>query len=227
MVNAIKNLQAVPSNGPLIIPSVEGAACTQVRTGISIDGKTTCGMGETVTVLNGQVSLQAEVRVAPWVKINQVNFIVGGESVARVQGDNSTLGFVSHTLEVDEDTWVVVEVSGTESMFPMLTPRELAPIDVTNALGGIAGSFGLELAPFGNLAPDPVGISFPYGFTNPIFIDADGDGEYTPRGTRTQGLTSEPFRPMAGRIDGILKPKKEPVPTLVRMFELFAHSGGH
>ena len=148
-----------------------------------------CGMGEVATA-NRSIKVNVAVDVAPWIQIDTVRFIRGGEVIDSVSGDNASLANVTRELPISADTFIVVEVEGGKSMWPVLTPLEVPAIQVSDALNSIGGAFGINLAPFGNLTPKKTFITHAYGFTNPIFIDANGDGRYGPPGVRSiQSIT--------------------------------------
>jgi hypothetical protein len=89
------------------------------------------------------------------------------------------------TFTPAKDSWVVAEVTGTDNMFPVLTPTEFPPLDATIIINALTqGLNGLDLAslPIANpIKPVRVHTSTPYAITNPIWIDVDGNG-WTPPG---------------------------------------------
>jgi hypothetical protein len=219
IVAAMKNQRALVTNGPFVLMEVAAGGCFDRRSGERLE-RTVCNMGDVAEIEDGRATVTVEVRTASWVPIERINLIVNGEIVASVEGDRDTLSRFSTDLEINGDGWVVAEVIGEQSMFPVIAPREIPSIQVSDAIGSIAGSFGFDFNAFGNLRPSQTRIATPYAFTNPIFLDAGGtEGAYDPPGVKRQALTAAP----AGRVD-VKKPTKRDVPALLRVFQLF---GGH
>ncbi len=117
--------------------------------------------GDTVTAKGGRVDLDVTVTGAPWLDVAEVRIIVNGERKETLAaGGRGEEGVGTLKLErrirltVERDAWVVVEVVGRKSMFPNLQQR--------SANGEADGS------------------AVAYALTNPIFIDADGNGKMDP-----------------------------------------------
>lgn len=220
VVRAIQSQQTFLTNGPFArFEATGGGVCRDRRTGESLE-RNTCRMGEVASATSGQVELRVDTQAAPWVPLSRVRFISGGEVVATIEGDSETLGTVTHTLELERDGWVIVEIVGDGNMFPMVLPREVPSIQVSDALGSIGSAFGFDFSPFGNLRPNEVTAVYPYAFSNPIFVDVDGDGAYDPPGLSTQALSAaEAPRLKKARFDA------RRVPALTKIFMAFGH--GH
>ncbi|MBI2974747.1 MAG: hypothetical protein HYY43_04080 [Deltaproteobacteria bacterium] len=100
-------------------------------------------------------------------------FTTGDDSLKDWKDEN---GLISASLDVplnvDEDTWVVVFVSGNpggegwRSLFPLVTKSAADPTKI----GAPPKDWTLE-----TLAKDPNMKASAWGFANPIFIDTDGD----------------------------------------------------
>jgi hypothetical protein len=174
-------------------------------------------LGEIATVTGGMVTINATVDTAPWMTIDTVSIVRGGVVAATMKGDNTSLRTITQTIPVTNDTYIVVEVSGAKSMWPVLTPLEVPPIQVSDALNSIGGAFGINLSPFGNLSPQRTFIAQPFGFTNPIYIDTNGDGKYSPPGVTQSALTAAKSAP---RVNARIE--DDSLPSLVKMFALFA-----
>lgn len=103
------------------------------------------------------------VRAAPWVPAFEVRLVVQGDIIARqslphpLPEEGVT---VTWPVEVASDSWVIAEAG-----WPPDQPT--APTEA-------------ELGVYSRIAPGYV----PVGFTNPIWIDADGDGQW-------QGMSAE------------------------------------
>ncbi len=70
-------------------------------------------------------------------------------------------------------------------MFPVLTPKEEPPANADEALGTIASGLGFG-GGFGRgdglTTPTYVEKVTPYALTNPIWLDIDADGSWSPPG---------------------------------------------
>ena len=142
-------------------------------------GGAEAGMGG-VLKPSGAVTLEVSVQSAPWVVPDRMVVFVDGQPVAERAIAKEDAGRVTETFELQptRDGFVVVEVSGTESMFPTVYPNEVPPLQFTDVVNAIGGSFGLGSA--GGLEPALVFQTTPYALTNPVWIDFDGDGEVAP-----------------------------------------------
>ncbi len=220
IVKGIQNQRAFLTNGPFATVTVTGnGACLATKTGEEL-GRQECGLGEMVGASDGKVTVRVDTKSAPWVRINRVNFIVNGAQVASVEGDNESLATVTQSLDFEADGWVVIEIVGDGNMFPVVLPREIPSIQVSDALGSIGAAFGFEFSAFGNLAPDEVTAVHPYAFSNPVFVDVDGDKAYGSPGVQAQALSAS----TAPRV----KAEHFPVsglPSLTKVFMSFGH--GH
>jgi len=92
-------------------------------------------------------------------------------------------GTTFHTVVMinpTHDAWVVAEVTGTTNMFPVLSPTEFPPLDVSAIIGALAAGIDLSSLPITpSVQPNHLHLSTPYAITNPIWIDVDGNG-WTP-----------------------------------------------
>jgi hypothetical protein len=114
--------------------------------------------GDVVGAAGGEVELLVDVRAAPWIRIDEARVIVNRE-VDRVLPVEVPAGTVQRLkekvhLELTRDAFVVVEVTGGTSLFPV--------VQVVSQTGR---------------SEDAV---TPYALTNPIFIDVDGNGRFDP-----------------------------------------------
>lgn len=163
---AVKEHNIVVTNGPFVL--------------IEVDGQP---MGSEVEISDGQVEVLITIRSATWADVDRFRLIANGEVVATGDvelTDNEWQGKV--TVDIDRDTWFVVEVEGDESMFPVLAPNEIPPFDLEQAIGSLAGPFGFGGGPEG-LEPHLTFQVKPFAFTNPIWVVADGDGKFDPPNT--------------------------------------------
>ena len=123
---------------------------------VRADGKAT--FGDTVKARQGRVDLEITVTGAPWIDVSEVRLVVDGERrpALPIEGaDGRTVKFRDRVrVDMPRDGWIAVEVRGARSLYPLIQQRS------------------------GNGDPDRTAI--PYALTNPIFVDADGDGLSSP-----------------------------------------------
>src|SRR5262249_39418748 len=95
-----------------------------------------------------------EILAAPWVDVRRLELYIGGlrrgKPIEIPPSKNVQRYKSSIDLKVNEDTYVVLIARGESSLEPVVNPPEGRP------------------------APLPLGI------TNPIYLDRDGDGKWTP-----------------------------------------------
>ncbi|OGQ25157.1 MAG: hypothetical protein A2138_06700 [Deltaproteobacteria bacterium RBG_16_71_12] len=157
------------TNGPFVRVAVEG------------DGAAV-GMGATASATDGRFVARIHVDTAPWVVPDTLNVYLG-TTLAHTE---AVPGSGPHDFEVPIDAAgdgiLLVEVRGSETMFPSIFPNEVPPLQFTDVIGSLGSSFGLG-GDEGALEPALTFVTTPYALTNPVWLDADGDGEVTPSRT--------------------------------------------
>ncbi len=117
---------------------------------VDIDGK---GMGETVSAPGGEADITIVVQAAEWIGLDRMRIFVSGAEM--------------DTIALDEST--------ADPENPVIRFSDTVQIDT----GGDDGFVVVEVE--GDEAMNPVvNGQRPFAVTNPIFLDADGDGEFTP-----------------------------------------------
>lgn len=154
------------TNGPFVRVSVEGD-----------DGSK--GMGQTSSAADGRFLVRAHVETAPWVVPDTLSIYVGAERVHSEAIDGPGAHDFEVEVEAARDGVLLVEVSGKESMFPSVFPNEVPPLQFTDVIGSLGASFGLG-SDADALKPALTFVTSPYALTNPVWLDADGDGVVTP-----------------------------------------------
>jgi len=133
---AVKAGHSYFTTGPVVDATIDGA-----------------GMGDTVTVKGGHVTLALRVRAPAWISTNTVEVIgVGGAILATVPcGPNDKVVRFDGKIELElaKDGYVFVRVDGDTPEAPNV---------------GDSKSFTV----------------YPLAITNPIWVDVDGDGKVTP-----------------------------------------------
>ncbi|MGM0556362.1 MAG: hypothetical protein ACQEVA_08275 [Myxococcota bacterium] len=193
LVDAVQQHRVIATNGPFIEMQIGDAQ-----------------VGQTTQVDSSTVPVTIEVRALDWVGADRFRLIANGEPV-EVDDDESPTFYefeldengefeTTVDVEIDKDTWFVVEVEGDQSMFPIYTPQDIPPQSFEEAIGSLAGSFGFGGGIEG-LGPEETFQVKPFGFTNPIWVvydqGSDSDGEFTPPQPPTQSCTefdSEAFQ---------------------------------
>lgn len=185
---ALREGRALVTNGPFVELTINGQ-----------------GLGRTVVSPDGTIEVSVRVKAVPWVDVKRVVIRRGGrdqkqtpevlDTFAVAARDSMVRFELTKTyLGIPDDSFIVVEVFGDESMWPVFTPHEVPSLQISDGISVLADAFGFGPA-FGKYRPEPVQQVVPYAFTNPIYV----------RRTVKQGLTatrpilplssSEPFKP--------------------------------
>jgi len=140
------------------------------------------GIGGTAEGRDGRITVSVDVQTTTWCRPDVVNLYVGRELAAALPIPPEDARRFRAEVELDTplDTFVVAEVVGTQSTFPILPGNEVPSMELNKALSSLSDSIGFAFDSWGNLRPQRRHYMSPYALTNPIFIDADGDGEWAP-----------------------------------------------
>lgn len=139
------------------------------------------GLGGVVSAAGqSEVMLEVELRVAPWIEFDRIVVYRSGERVAVKEIERSGDVYATEiAVPISGDGFLVVEAEGDQNLFPSLYPNEIPPLLLDEAITAVGGSIGLGRSPDA-LYPELIAPVRPRAVTNPIFVDADGDGEVTP-----------------------------------------------
>jgi hypothetical protein len=165
VIAGLRSRRVIMTNGPMIDFTIDGAPVG--------------------ALVGGGAEVEAVLRVhsANFAPFDRVTVWVNG-AVAReltVPADARHDYGARFTLPIDRDAFVVVEVNGDTSMFPVLPPQELEPIDVAAVIDALGASIDLTgITDTGPMAPDQTYTAKPLAITNPIWIDRDGNGRFDP-----------------------------------------------
>jgi hypothetical protein len=119
-----------------------------------VGGDRAAGPGEMLAARS--VTVKVEVRAAPWVPVAEVRVVVNGHVTGREAVEPAARGIVnSWTIKLERDSWILAEAGW---------PIDAEAPDATS------------LGDYARIAPGYV----PLGFTNPVRIDFDNDGVWTP-----------------------------------------------
>ena len=142
-------------------------------------------IGDTVKATGGGVDVRIRVRAPSWAKVDRLRvYTSGGVLVGPEIAIPAAQGTDFETVvrvPAMRDTWVVAEATGTDNMFPVSSPVEFPPLDATVIITAVSAGLDLSALPIAsNLKPITQHVATPYAITNPIWIDADGNGTWTP-----------------------------------------------
>src|SRR5690554_18444 len=176
LVKAMRSHHNIISNGPFAFMKIGEAS-----------------IGDEITIAEPRVEVEVVVRAASWVGANRLRIIKNGEAavvdndatptVHEFNLDENGEYRTTVSLTVDQDSWLVLEVEGDNSLFPVYTPQEIPEVNFQAAIGSIAGTLGFGGGVQG-LAPQDTFQLTPFAFTNPIWLvydrPGDADGVFTP-----------------------------------------------
>jgi hypothetical protein len=179
VVEAIQAHAVVMSWGPFLNVTADGAP-----------------VGAEIATSDGNVDVKVTIRSAPWIQVDRWRMVVNGRIGPWKTVEMGADGEFEATevLELDRDSWFLVEVTGDKSLFPVVLPYDEPSAQLADVLGGLADSLGFGAEPFGKLARSPEDFRIPrlsppliearkpMAITNPIWIRADGDDDWTPPG---------------------------------------------
>jgi hypothetical protein len=164
-------------------------------------------IGDEVKVSEASVDIEVFISAADWVGADRFQIIANGEMV-ELQDDPTPTVYefeldengefeTTVTVEMDKDTWFVLEVEGSNNLFPVYTPQEIPQVAFDAAIGSIAGAFGFGGAVEG-LSPTETFPLTPFAFTNPIWViydqGSDTDGEFTPPQPAVRSCSDSQFQ---------------------------------
>lgn len=156
------------SNGPFVRLTTTGSNVVR-------------GMGGIVTAADAKVSVAIHIESAPWVDLDVLNILQDGLLVHTAPLAGAGKHDVTVELDAVQDGFFVLEVIGDGSLFPVVYPNEIPPLQFTDVIGALGASFGGFGGSDDALKPALLFPTTPYALTNPVWIDADGDGKVTPR----------------------------------------------
>jgi len=197
VARAIREHRVVPSYGPLIRFSIGDV-----------------GIGGDVSSSDGSAELSIEVQAPRWMTVDRVEVYENGRMMHEfLAADLATDEVVrlDTTLTVQptdadgapQDAWYVVVAMGNQDLSPVVTPVEVPKLEVSEIVTGALSSFDISLGSslsegFLNTEGVPFTrtyVAFPYGFTNPIWLDVDGDVDGDGQAFEALGRVPGWFRP--------------------------------
>jgi hypothetical protein len=150
---------------------------------VVVEGEDSGSMGDLVRAgAGGTVTVRVGIRSADWAPADRLEIWANGLMVASndlEKPSNPERQEFTAELTLATDAHIEVIADGHTSLFPVIWPHEIPPLDFEDILTSIGGSFGFDIGG-GNLLPSRVHKATAYALTNPVWVDVDGDGEYTP-----------------------------------------------
>jgi len=193
VAQAIREHKVVPSYGPLIHFSIDGA-----------------GVGSDVSAPTGSAEVAIQVQAPRWMSIDRVELYENGRMIHEFVGEEiSSDGVVKidTTWSVQptddqgapRDAWYVAVAMGEQDLSPVFTPVGVAKLELDEIVVGALSSLDLSIGG-GALASESVPFErthavFPFAFTNPIWLDVDGDANGDGAAFEALGRIPEWFRP--------------------------------
>ena len=179
VVQATKAHRAITTNAPFIDMRIKGER-----------------IGSTVVESAAQVPVEIRVRAPSWAKPDRLIVYMNSAIVANVAIPDGTDFTTTVNVSPTTDSWVVAEVTGTQNMFPVISPVEFPPLDATIILGALSAGLDLSALPItSTLKPVRTHTATPYAITNPIWIDRDGGGWTPPKAPLPRRTASPRPRP--------------------------------
>jgi hypothetical protein len=154
-----KGLKGNGLDVPALIKALkEGRSFVSAGPVVSVRANGRATFGDLVSAKKGRVDLDITVSGAPWMDVSEVRVVVNGvrrEPIAAEAKPGAVVKFRDRVrLTLERDAWIAVEVIGRASLYPLVQQR---------SDDGKAENAAL-----------------PYVLTNPIYVDADGDGRSDP-----------------------------------------------
>jgi hypothetical protein len=193
IAQAIREHKVVPSYGPLIRFAIDGA-----------------GVGSDVSADGASAELSIKVQAPRWMAVDRVELYENGRMIVEFKGDEISSG---GTVKLDttvtlqprddsgdpQDAWYVVIAMGNQDLSPLFTPQDVPKLEMNEIVVGGLSSLDLSIggaALAGESAPFERSYSiFPFAFTNPIWLDVDGDADGDGQAFEALGHVPEWFRP--------------------------------
>jgi hypothetical protein len=178
-----RNFVASPTDYPGYISEADIAAAIKDHAVIAsygpfvqmwIDGEI---IGSTVTG-GGEHQLEVEVQAPDWMGVDRVELYENG-TLIEVWDEGLGAGIFHQEITVtpERDSWYVVIAMGEGSLWPLFTPVEMAPVHLEDSVMSAVGAVIEDTSLLGTPVHLPLtGEVHPYGLTNPIWVDLDGDG---------------------------------------------------
>jgi hypothetical protein len=163
VMDALKAHRATVSNGPFVEMWVNGEP-----------------IGSEVVSPSGDVEVRIKVQAVPWVDVSRIVLKRGGpdqrglpQVLAEFPVSPSTelvrFDRTSNYKGLADGSFLMVEVEGKKSLWPVVTPTEIRSIQILEAVSTVGSAFGIGNT-YGKYFPNEVQQARPFAFTNPIWV---------------------------------------------------------
>ncbi len=169
IAQAVFARRTVASNAPLVELTVIGQDGQEAR------------IGDTVRA-RGDAEVIVRVRSPSWAPVERIALWSNSQLVGQAEVADGTRAEARFRLACTRDCWVVAEVTGSASLFPVVPATEFEPLDTSVLFRALGAGLDLGALPLaGKLRPDATEVLRPFAITSPIWLDVDGGGFTPPR----------------------------------------------
>ena len=198
VVDAFRDHRLIMTNGPFVDVTVDGMP-----------------VGSEVRAQDGLVELMVTVMAPEWIGVNRGRVYKNGVEVHSfpIAMAGTRFDYVTN-LEVTNDSWLVVVAEGDTSLFPVVPPQEIPPVQISDAVSTLAGPLGFSNSTLGDIQPLQKHVITALAVTNPIWVDADGGG-FQPPGVIPRQCLPDQFGVTdvaPGDVDGMSKARFPSLP---------------
>lgn len=181
IIDSVRQNRVLMTNGPFLDMNMiagEGAATKVIKVGEEVLFSSS-NVGRLVNML-------FTLKYPGWMDLDHINVYANGEIMDVIDVPahyNQQPGVREVILKgeytFDQDVFLIAEAVGSSNMFPVITPKEDPPSNISDALEGVIGGLGATEG-FGS-GDGITGPGFrqavrPYALTNPIWLDIDANG---------------------------------------------------
>ncbi len=134
-------------------------------------------------LIASEVEFFVEVQSPTWFSVDRVEIYRNGELIREYEATNDDIVNLSETFTEtpESDSWYVVIVMGDDSLEPLFTPVEYAPVQLQDVVVEALGSVDAVASLLTPAPPVPRTFPvYPFAITNPIYVDTNGDGWLAP-----------------------------------------------
>ncbi len=214
IVDAVRNGRIFATNGPIL--------------DLWVNDPVTGGIGSELVDTDGEIDLTLRVSAAPWVPVSRVNVYRNGQivHVAEIERgrdlvadplvETVTLALAPGEDGEPVDSWFVVEALGYESLFPVVRPLDVPPLNLINAVGALAGPLGLSGEDLVGLVPEEIFPAISIAITNPVWVKLAADRDFIapglPSDDERDQLSNDPgfdYNPFDGLVPAVLVDAEE------------------
>ena len=194
-----RNYVYVPNDDPIMVDDVELAKAVQEGRVVAsygpfiefyANGDPDLGVGSDINANNGAVTFHIEVQSPTWFNVDRVELYENGTLIEEftIESPNTSVVNLSTDVEITptKDSWYVVIALGDDDLAPLYTAVEIPPVQLQDVVLEAFGDVELSIDISSFLSPAvPIPRDFPiipFALTNPIFVDQNGDGNFTAPG---------------------------------------------